>query len=140
MAFSSDLMVYWYPIYPNYVNGKLLGYRIYYRYRQGYYSWSSYESVNTSSHNATYLKLTNLKPGYQYRVSVAAFTSKGVGPRSYEYSASTGEDYSENIEDITQRREDMNFSTRKLNEIHIFKPPCNFLFYYIAKSIARHFF
>ena len=96
VAFSSDLMVYWYPISPNYVNGRLLGYSIYYRYRQSYYSWSSHESVNTSSHNATYLKLTNLKPGQQYRVSVAAFTSKGVGARSYEYSAMTGEDSGEN--------------------------------------------
>ena len=36
-----------------------------------------------------------------------------------------------------QRVSKLLFSTRE-NKIHIFKPPCNFFFYYKDKSIARH--
>ena len=80
--------MHWYPISQNYVNGKLLGYTVFYRY---YISWYSFESVNISSPNATQLTLKNLRPAQRYRISVAAFTAKGVGPRSWEFNATTGE-------------------------------------------------
>ena len=36
------------------------------------------------------MRLKDLKPGRRYGVRVAAFTSKGVGPWSYSYYATTG--------------------------------------------------
>ena len=88
VAFTTDLLVQWYPLQQYYANGKLLGYTIY--YREYSYYWSSYKSVNTSSPYPSRFTLKDLKPGQRYRVAVAAFTSKGVGPRSYYYSATTG--------------------------------------------------
>lgn len=86
--FTSDLLVEWSPLSQNFVNGKLLGYRIY--YRESSYYWSAYQTVNTSSPYPTHAKLKDLKPGQQYTVYVAAYTSKGVGPFSYSYYATTG--------------------------------------------------
>ena len=77
----------WYPLPQYYANGKLLGYTIYFR-ETSY--WSAYQSVNTSSPYHTQVRLKDLKPGRQYVVRVAAFTSKGVGPWSYNYYATTG--------------------------------------------------
>ncbi|KAL9953497.1 hypothetical protein ACROYT_G040920 [Oculina patagonica] len=88
VAFTSHLLVKWYPLPQYYVNGKLLGYTIYYREYYDYYA--SYKSVNTSSPFPLRFTLKDLKPGVRYRVAVAAFTSKGVGPRSYDYYATTG--------------------------------------------------
>ena len=86
--FTSDLLVEWIPLSQYYANGKLLGYTIY--YRETSYYWSTYQSVNTSGPYPTQVKLKDLKPGRQYGVRVAAFTSKGVGPWSYSYYATTG--------------------------------------------------
>ena len=83
--FTSDLLVQWSPLPRQFANGKLLGYTIY--YRDYNYFWSPYESVNTSSPYPTQFTLKNLKPAHEYLVAVAAFTSKGVGPWSaYEYA------------------------------------------------------
>ena len=90
VASSSDLFVYWIPLSQNYANGRLLGYTIFYSYRERYYYWSPYKSINTSSHYPTQFILKDLKPAQQYRVAVAAFTSKGTGPWSYWYYATTG--------------------------------------------------
>lgn len=87
VPFSSDLEVRWYSIPQDYVNGILLGYTVYYRFDS---YWHPYESVNTMSPNVTSITLKNLRPAHRYRISMAAFTSKGVGPRSYEYYATTG--------------------------------------------------
>ena len=83
--FTSELLVEWYSLSQQHVNGKLLGYTIYY---QDYnYFWSPYESVNTSSPSPTRFTLKGLKPAHWYLVAVAAFTSKGEGPWSaYEYA------------------------------------------------------
>ena len=86
--FTSDLLVKWNPLSQYFANGKLLGYTIYYR-KSSFY-WSKYQSVDTSSSYPTQVKLKDLKPGQQYSVYVAAFTSKGVGPWSHSYYATTG--------------------------------------------------
>jgi len=86
--FTSELLVEWYPLSQQYANGKLLGYTIYY---QDYnYFWSPHESVNTSSPSPTRFTLKGLKPAHEYLVAVAAFTSKGVGPKSAHEHAITG--------------------------------------------------
>ena len=64
------------PIPKQYHNGKLLGYTI--RYQdlcQGNFSLR----VNVGVANRSYI-LTGLKPGKQYKILVAGFTSAGTGP------------------------------------------------------------
>ena len=83
--FTSDLLVQWNPLPQQYVNGKLLGYTIY--YRDYNIIWSTYKSINTSSPYSIQTTLTGLKSAHEYLVAVAAFTSKGGGPWSaYEYA------------------------------------------------------
>lgn len=85
---TSDLLVEWNPLSQDYANGKLLGYTIYYKGVSafGYPD----EEVKTSSHYPTRFTLKGLKPGHKYSVSVAAFTSKGVGPSRYYHYMTTG--------------------------------------------------
>ena len=86
--FTSDLLVEWNLFPQQYANGKLLGYRIY--YRDFNIAWSATQSVNTSSPNSTQVTLTGLKHAHEYLVAVAAFTSKGEGPQSPDEYAITG--------------------------------------------------
>ena len=86
--FTSNLLVEWNPFPQKYANGKLLGYRIY--YRDFNITWSTTQSVNTSSPNSTQVTLTGLKHAHEYLVAVAAFTSKGEGPQSADEYAITG--------------------------------------------------
>lgn len=89
---STRIKVTWNPVPRQYHNGRLLGYKVYFR-ETAYYSnpsESSSSSITVSNPNATYVTLTGLLPGQRYDVSVAAFTSKGVGPRSYRYYVTTG--------------------------------------------------
>ena len=86
--FTSDLLVKWNPLSQQYANGKLLGYTIY--YRDYNIVWSTYKSVNTSSPFSTQATLKVLKAAHEYVVAVAAFTSKGVGPRSAHKYAIAG--------------------------------------------------
>ena len=86
--FTSELLVEWNPLSQQYANGKLLGYTIYY---QDYnYYWWPYKIVNTSGPFPTRFTLKGLKPAHEYLVTVAAFTSKGVGPWSAHEYAITG--------------------------------------------------
>ncbi|XP_078352104.1 MAM and LDL-receptor class A domain-containing protein 2-like [Oculina patagonica] len=85
VEFASDLLVEWNPLPQYYANGKLLGYRIYYKENDDY--WSPYKSVNTSSHYPTQFALKGLKIATRYVIAVAAYTSRGEGPRSkFEYA------------------------------------------------------
>jgi len=49
--------------------------------------------VNTSIPDVNMVTLIGLMSGQRYYITVAAFTSKGTGPRSYQISITTGEDY-----------------------------------------------
>ena len=89
---STEITVHWNALPEQYVNGRLLGYRVY--FQKTTHSSSSVPS-NTSSVNVTYpnttsVILTELNPGQRYRIYVSAFTSKGEGPRSYGYHVTTG--------------------------------------------------
>ena len=86
--FTSELLVEWNPLSQQYANGKLLGYKIY--YRDYNIAWSTNQSVNTSGHYSTQVTLTGLKHAHRYLVAVAAFTSKGEGPWSAHEYAITG--------------------------------------------------
>ena len=70
-----ELKVQWDPIPPQAANGRLLGYRV--SYIESY--WIKY--VNTTNPNTHMVMLRGLKLAQGYRISVAAFTSKGVGPQ-----------------------------------------------------------
>ena len=88
----AEVKVQWNPLSQYYANGRLLGYRVYFREYRSYYYYYSYltSSVNTSSANGTMVILRDLKQATTYQIAVAAFTSKGEGPRSYWMSITTG--------------------------------------------------
>ena len=89
VEYTTDLLVEWNPLSQIYANGKILGYIIYYREDDNW--WSPYKTINTSGIYPTQFVLKGLKPAERYRVAVAAFTSKGRGPVSYDYYGTTGE-------------------------------------------------
>ena len=89
----AEVKVQWQPLPYNYANGRLLGYKVFYReYTSYYYYYYSYltKSVNTSSANVTMVILKDLKQAKRYQIAVAAFTSKGEGPRSSWTFITTG--------------------------------------------------
>lgn len=76
----NEFLVQWDPVPIQYVNGRLLGYTVYYKDTQYYYSLE--KAVNTSDPDEPHVILTGIQTGQSYQISVAAFTSKGHGPRS----------------------------------------------------------
>ncbi len=80
-----EVKVQWHPIRQHPSIGRLLGYRVYYR-EIYHYRRSSVKIVNTSGPDVHMVILRGLKAAQSYRISVAAFTSKGAGPESkYKY-------------------------------------------------------
>ena len=86
----SELKVQWNPIPQHSVNGRLLGYVVY--YQEYPYYWYSTKRVNTSSPDVHMLVLSDLKAAHSYRVWVAGFTRAGTGPQSSSYYVTTGKD------------------------------------------------
>ena len=84
----SELKVQWNPIPQHSVNGRLLGYVVYYQ-KYPYY-WYSTKRVNTSGPDVHMLVLSGLKAAHSYRVWVAGFTRAGTGPQSSSYYVTTG--------------------------------------------------
>ena len=82
-----QVKVQWDPLPHQYVNGRLLGYTIY--YYEDYYSYLS-KSVSTSNPYVNIVILRGLKAATRYWLSVAAFTSKGPGTQSYWQARTTG--------------------------------------------------
>ena len=82
------MTVQWNPLSQQYHNGRLLGYRVFFRKTANY----SFPVVGSSVvvYNSNRVTLKNLEPGQRYEISVTAFTSKGDGPRSDSYSFITG--------------------------------------------------
>ena len=110
----AEVKVQWNPLSQYYANGRLLGYRVYFREYRSYYYYYSYltSSVNTSSANGTIVILRDLKQATTYQIAVAAFTSKGEGPRSYWMSITTG-----NKQTSSYRSRSIKRSTTKVPEI-----------------------
>ena len=87
---ETQFKVTWNTLPQQFHNGRLLGYRVYFR-RSAYYPYPFNTSgVVTSSPNVTLALITGLGPAQRYDVSVAAFTAKGEGPRSSRYYVTTG--------------------------------------------------
>ncbi|XP_015751521.1 PREDICTED: uncharacterized protein LOC107331445 [Acropora digitifera] len=84
---STSVTVQWNPLPPQYINGRLLGYRVFFK-KTANYSFP----VDASSmvvYNSNWVTLNNLEPGQRYEITVTAFTSKGDGPQSDSYSVIT---------------------------------------------------
>ena len=84
------MKVQWNPLSQHYANGRLLGYKVYYREYTSYYYLYYAKSVNTSSANVTMMILRDLKQATRYQIAVTAFTTKGEGRRSSWYLITTG--------------------------------------------------
>ena len=82
-----EVKVQWVPLPQQYINGRLLGYTVYY---YEYYNSYQRKAVNTSSPYANMVTLRGLKASTRYYVAVAAFTSKGAGPQSSWQYITTG--------------------------------------------------
>ena len=77
------MKVQWDPLPQQYVNGRLLGYSIYI-YEYDYYV-NYIKTVYSNSSGVHMVIVRGLNAAQRYRISVAAFTSKGAGPQSYGY-------------------------------------------------------
>ena len=87
---ETQFKVTWNPLPQQFHNGRLLGYRVYFR-RSAYFPMPfNTSSLVTSSPNMTWALITGLGPAQRYDVSVAAYTFKGEGPRSSFYYVTTG--------------------------------------------------
>ena len=87
---ATQFKVTWNTLPRRFHNGRLLGYRIYFRRSAYYLNPFNTSGVITSSPNVTWALITGLGPAQRYDVSVAAFTPKGEGPRSSLYYVTTG--------------------------------------------------
>ena len=83
---SSSILIIWSPIPLGSVNGKLLGYKIYYKI-----AWTSdIIEVFSVSSSTRELSIGNLKFLTGYHIEVAGFTRIGVGVKSRPVYAKTG--------------------------------------------------
>ena len=83
---SSSILVKWSPIPLGSVNGKLLGYEIYYKK-----AWTSdVNKVLSASSTSTEVSIGNLLILTEYHIEVAGFTRKGVGVKSRPVYTKTG--------------------------------------------------
>lgn len=82
-------MVKWNPLPVQDPNGRILGYNVYYKSFAQYYS----EKINIARINDTNMPraiLPNIPTGDYYKISVAALTTVGPGPRSYHVYKTKG--------------------------------------------------
>ena len=78
----------WQPIRQHSFKGRLLGYTVYYYEYPSYYV--SHRSVNIIGPDVHMTVLSGLKAAQRYRVSVAGFSSNGVGPKTSNKEIQTG--------------------------------------------------
>ena len=82
------MTVQWNPLPQQYHNGRLLGYRVFFR-KAGNHPFPV-DARSVAVYNSTWVTLNDLEPRQSYEVTVSAFTSKGDGPRSAHYIVTTG--------------------------------------------------
>ena len=91
----NELLVLWDAVKPQYTNGQIRGYTVYYRdykdYYYNYYYGDKAENVTIEDPNVFQMVLRGLNGGSKYQIAVAAFTSVGEGPRSPWISFVVGE-------------------------------------------------
>ena len=89
----NEILVLWNAVKPQYTNGLIQGYIVYYRDTKDYYYY--YEdhagNVTITDPNVFQMVLRGLNTGSTYRIEVAGFTSVGEGPRSPWLSVVAGE-------------------------------------------------
>ena len=79
--------MFWNDVSVDQQNGVILGYHIFYK------ALPSGNELNKTVSNITLIDdLTGLQEFVQYNISMAAFTSDGIGPRSPTLSVFTAED------------------------------------------------
>ena len=84
-----QVKVQWDPLPQQFVNGRLLGYTVY--FYESYKFYKLIKSVSTSGPFVNMVILRGLKAVTRYQIAVAAFTSKGAGTQSYWQSITTGD-------------------------------------------------
>ncbi len=80
---SDQVKVQWDPISQQHANGRILGYSVYV-HESDFFPWFI-KTVKTKRPSDHMMILKGLKEAQGYKISVAALTSKGVGPQSYQY-------------------------------------------------------
>ena len=90
MSSNGSVQIYWHALSERDRNGIILGYTIFYETLCKYHVIPfrlHFGMVNVSAPSNDYVMnytLNELRPGFGYSVRIAAFTSKGRGPESYE--------------------------------------------------------
>lgn len=84
---STELYLEWSPLEDNEWNGRTLGYTIFYIPKRGYKK----QDVQVKAH-ITVATLVKLFKFTWYKIQIAAFTIKGLGPISPEIELRTSED------------------------------------------------
>lgn len=96
----NEFLVEWDPLPLQYINGRLLGYSVYYKDARYYYYLE--KTVNTSSPDDSHVILAGIETGKRYQISVTAFTIRGNGPRSPNFYITKGEYLAKRGHDIRQ--------------------------------------
>ncbi|KAK3736615.1 hypothetical protein QZH41_018292 [Actinostola sp. cb2023] len=84
---STELYLEWQPLKDKQWNGRPVGYKIFYSPRKTYH-----KQTLTVSENTTFVTLEKLYKYTWYTIQMAAFTSKGLGPKSPDVQLQTSED------------------------------------------------
>ncbi|XP_078349649.1 uncharacterized protein LOC144634540 isoform X2 [Oculina patagonica] len=84
----NELLVEWDPLPVQYINGRLLGYRVYYK-DMDYYKPLEKTDI-TINPEESHLTLFNIRTDKRYQISVAALTSEGEGPKSASFYITKG--------------------------------------------------
>lgn len=89
----NEVLVLWDPVERQHRNGQIRGYTVFYRdYKYYYYYYNdNAENITINDPNVFQMVLRGLNGGSKYQIAVAAFTSRGQGPRSPWISHVVGE-------------------------------------------------
>ena len=90
----NEVLVLWDAVKPQYTNGRIQGYTVYYRdYIDYYYYYYGHkeENVTINDPNVFQMVLRGLNGGSKYQTAVSAFTLVDEGPRSPWISFVVGE-------------------------------------------------
>ena len=89
----NEILVLWNAVKPQYTNGLIQGYIVYYRdHKDYYYDYEDHAgNVTITDPNVFQMVLRGLNGGSKYQIAVAAFTLAGEGPRSSWISVVAGE-------------------------------------------------
>jgi len=85
----NELLVKWDSIPQEFVNGRLQGYKVFYKNTRYYYNPEIIVTTNNS--DITQVILPNIQTGERYQISAVGFTPRGQGPRSSYLYITKGE-------------------------------------------------